>query len=59
LRWQDTVDEGVASAVDPQGNLVLTKADGTRVTPVAGEVTLQVWPNPLAPFPKGKGETAT
>ena len=42
VRWQDTVDEGVASDVDTQGNLVLTKADGTMVTLVAGEVTLQV-----------------
>lgn len=42
VRWRDSVEEGVASDVDVQGNLVLTKVGGRKVTLVAGEVTLQV-----------------
>lgn len=41
VRWRDSVEEGVADDADVEGNLVLTRADGTRVTLVAGEVTLQ------------------
>jgi BirA family biotin operon repressor/biotin-[acetyl-CoA-carboxylase] ligase len=42
IRWRDTVMEGRAESVDEQGNLVLTRADGSTFTAVAGEVTLQV-----------------
>jgi BirA family biotin operon repressor/biotin-[acetyl-CoA-carboxylase] ligase len=42
VRWQDQVFEGRASGVDEQGNLVLARPDGSTVTVVAGEVTLQI-----------------
>ena len=42
VRWGEQVEEGVAEAVDGEGNLLLRRADGTLVTLVAGEVTLQV-----------------
>ena len=41
VRWQDQAFEGRARRVDGQGNLVLQKPDGSTVTVVAGEVTLQ------------------
>lgn len=41
VRWQDNTEEGTATGVDEMGNLILTKADGTTKTVVAGEVTLQ------------------
>ena len=41
VRWQDNMEEGTATGVDEMGNLILTKADGTTRTVVAGEVTLQ------------------
>ena len=41
VRWQDNTEEGTATGVDEMGNLILTKADGTTRTVVAGEVTLQ------------------
>ena len=41
VRWQDTAEEGTATGVDEMGNLILTKADGTTKSVVAGEVTLQ------------------
>ena len=41
VRWQNSEDEGTATGVDEMGNLILTKADGTTKTVVAGEVTLQ------------------
>ena len=41
VRWQDNSEEGTATGVDEMGNLILTKADGTTRTVVAGEVTLQ------------------
>jgi biotin-(acetyl-CoA carboxylase) ligase len=41
VRWQDRVEEGVATSVDDRGNLMLTQPDGAIKTVVAGEVTLQ------------------
>ncbi|MSQ12056.1 MAG: biotin--[acetyl-CoA-carboxylase] ligase [Dehalococcoidia bacterium] len=41
VRWQETMEEGVATDVDAEGNLFLTRDDGTFVKLVAGEVTLQ------------------
>jgi BirA family biotin operon repressor/biotin-[acetyl-CoA-carboxylase] ligase len=41
VRWQDSADEGLAEDVNPEGNLLLRKDDGSLVTLVAGEVTLQ------------------
>ena len=41
VHWQDHTDDGTATGVDEMGNLILTKADGTTKTIVAGEVTLQ------------------
>ena len=41
VRWQDSTEEGTATGVDEMGNLILRKADGTRKSVVAGEVTLQ------------------
>lgn len=42
VRWQEQVLEGRAEGVDEQGNLILSRSDGTTVAVVAGEVTLQV-----------------
>ena len=42
VRWGDVVDEGLATDVDAEGNLVLQLNDGTYTTLIAGEVTLQV-----------------
>ncbi|MCH8309628.1 MAG: biotin--[acetyl-CoA-carboxylase] ligase [Chloroflexi bacterium] len=42
VRWKDDVIEGVADSVDDQGNLILKRPDGSLITVVAGEVTLQV-----------------
>ena len=41
VRWRDSTEEGTATGVDEMGNLILTKADGTSKSVVAGEVTLQ------------------
>ena len=41
VRWRNTTDEGIATGVDEMGNLILTKADGTTKSVVAGEVTLR------------------
>ena len=41
VRWGDQSEEGVAVDVDRDGNLVLERADGSRVTLPAGEVSLQ------------------
>ena len=41
VRWQDRVEEGRATGVDDQGNLILTQPDGTMKTVIAGEVTLR------------------
>ena len=41
VRWRDQVYEGLAREVDEQGNLVIANDDGSTVTVVAGEVTLQ------------------
>ncbi len=41
VRWQDRVEEGVATGVDDKGNLILTQPDGSTKTVIAGEVTLQ------------------
>ena len=37
----DQVEEGLAEDVDGDGSLILRRADGSRVTLVAGEVTLR------------------
>lgn len=42
VSWEGRTVEGTAEAVDDHGNLVLTRPDGTTLTVVAGEVTLQV-----------------
>ena len=41
VAWKERVLEGRAEAVDDQGNLILTAADGRSITVSAGEVTLQ------------------
>ena len=41
VRWKDSAEEGTATGVDEMGNLILTRADGTTKSVVAGEVTLQ------------------
>ena len=41
VRWQNETEEGLATGVDEMGNLILTTADGTTKSVVAGEVTLQ------------------
>lgn len=41
VQWDTHVEEGVAERVDPDGNLVLSRGDGTTTTISAGEVTLQ------------------
>jgi BirA family biotin operon repressor/biotin-[acetyl-CoA-carboxylase] ligase len=41
VRWQDRVEEGLATGVDDQGNLILTQPDGSTKTVIAGEVTLR------------------
>ncbi len=42
LRWREEVVEGLAEAVDEQGNLLIRRSDGTLFTAIAGEVTFQV-----------------
>ncbi|MCH8062005.1 MAG: biotin--[acetyl-CoA-carboxylase] ligase [Chloroflexi bacterium] len=42
LKWREEVVEGVAEAVDEQGNLLIRMAGGSLFTAIAGEVTLQV-----------------
>ena len=42
VRGQDQIFEGHATGVDEQGNLLLTRPNGSTVTVPAGEVTLQV-----------------
>ncbi len=41
VRWRNNTDQGTATGVDEMGNLILTRADGTTKSVVAGEVTLQ------------------
>ena len=41
IAWKERMLEGRAEAVDDQGNLILTAADGEPVIVSAGEVTLQ------------------
>lgn len=41
VRWQDKMQDGVATGVDDQGNLLVRRPDGVMTTVVAGEVTLQ------------------
>ena len=41
VQWRDRRFEGEARGVDEQGNLLLSQPDGSTVTVVAGEVTLQ------------------
>jgi len=42
VRWGDRLIKGFAREVDEQGNLILYQQDGSTVTVVGGEVTLQV-----------------
>lgn len=42
VRWGDQVEEGLAEAVDVEGNLLLRRQDGTLITLPGGEVTFQV-----------------
>lgn len=42
VRWGEMVEEGYAESVDDEGNLLLRRPDGSLVTIVAGDVTLQV-----------------
>ena len=42
VRWRNKVIDGTAETVDDQGNLVVRQSDGSKVSVVAGEVTLQV-----------------
>ncbi|MGQ9572522.1 MAG: biotin--[acetyl-CoA-carboxylase] ligase [Dehalococcoidia bacterium] len=41
VRFGEQVEEGLAEDVDAEGNLVLRRADGSRVTIAAGDVTLR------------------
>ena len=41
VRWGDRVEEGVAVDVDEDGDLLLDRADGVRISLPAGEVTFQ------------------
>jgi len=41
VTFRDQVEEGVAEDVDAQGNLILSRSDGSRVVVEAGEVTLR------------------
>jgi BirA family biotin operon repressor/biotin-[acetyl-CoA-carboxylase] ligase len=41
VRWKDRLLEGRATGIDGKGNLLLSQRDGSTVTAVAGEVTLQ------------------
>ena len=41
VQWGDRVEEGIAEAVDPDGNLLLRRSDGTVVTLSGGDVTSQ------------------
>ena len=41
VRFGDQVEEGLAEDVDSDGNLILRRADGSRVTIAAGDVTLR------------------
>ncbi len=41
VRFADSVEEGVAEDAEPDGTLVLRRADGSRVRIEAGEVTLR------------------
>ena len=42
VQWRGVVEEGLTVEVDREGSLVLERADGSRVTLPAGEVTLRV-----------------
>jgi BirA family biotin operon repressor/biotin-[acetyl-CoA-carboxylase] ligase len=42
VRWGDQIEEGLASDVDRNGDLILRRADGSTVSLNAGEVTFQV-----------------
>ena len=41
VQWGDRVEEGLAEAVDAEGNLLLRRSDGTVVTLSGGDVTSQ------------------
>ena len=41
VRWGDRAEEGLAVGVDADGDLLLDRADGTRISLPAGEVTFQ------------------
>ena len=42
VRWGEQVEEGLAEAVDTEGNLLLRRPDGTLIALPGGEVTLRV-----------------
>ena len=42
VRWGEQVEEGLAEAVDAEGNLLLRRPDGTLIVLPGGEVTLRV-----------------
>ncbi len=42
VRWGDQIEEGLAEAVDAEGNLLLRRHDGTVIVLPGGEVTSQV-----------------
>jgi BirA family biotin operon repressor/biotin-[acetyl-CoA-carboxylase] ligase len=42
VRWKESVVKGRADSVDDQGNLVLTRPDGSTFKATAGEVTFQL-----------------
>ena len=41
VRWKDSTERGMAEDVDAGGNLILRRYDGSVVTLLAGEITLQ------------------
>ena len=41
VSWGRRVEDGLAADVDSEGNLILERRDGSRVTMLAGEVTLR------------------
>lgn len=41
VKYGDSFVEGIARGVDPEGNLIVTKPDGSDITLVGGEVTLK------------------
>ena len=42
VKWRNKIFEGRADQVDEQGNLEIIQTDGSVITVMAGEVTLQL-----------------